>query len=165
MIGQRPYSIRTRIKTKYVLMRMTQTVYVRDHIPLEQGLRLVPKNSVNYSEVRQRPYSIRTRIKTTSSRRRRTFSVSVRDHIPLEPGLRQHQLQPELQHLQGQRPYSIRTRIKTYLLRFLMRRRRGQRPYSIRTRIKTTPWLRCLTTSRRVRDHIPLEQGLRPHRF
>ena len=35
-----------------------------------------------------------------------------------------------------------------------------QRPYSIRTRIKTVPG-RISVGARGVRDHIPLEQGLR----
>ena len=38
--GQRPYSIRTRIKTKADLHASVNVPCVRDHIPLEQGLRL-----------------------------------------------------------------------------------------------------------------------------
>ena len=37
---------------------------------------------------------------------------------------------------------------------------RGQRPYSIRTRIKTS-CCNCSGSGCCVRDHIPLEQGLR----
>ena len=37
---------------------------VRDHIPLEQGLRRTPTLSLTQSNLCQRPYSIRTRIKT-----------------------------------------------------------------------------------------------------
>ena len=37
----------------------------------------------------------------------------------------------------------------------------GQRPYSIRTRIKTWRRRRWRRIVWRVRDHIPLEQGLR----
>ena len=37
---------------------------VRDHIPLEQGLRPVPTHGA-WSYPGQRPYSIRTRIKTS----------------------------------------------------------------------------------------------------
>ena len=62
IVGQRPYSIRTRIKT-----HIANSVYcifgVRDHIPLEQGLR------------RDTP-ALGAGI------------VEVRDHIPLEQGLR-----------------------------------------------------------------------------
>ena len=52
---------------------------VRDHIPLEQGLRRC--------QSRQRPYSIRTRIKTRGAALTWLRS-GVRDHIPLEQGLR-----------------------------------------------------------------------------
>ena len=60
---------------------------VRDHIPLEQGLRLLsfPAEGI---------------------------SAFVRDHIPLEQGLRLEAGTDELAVL-CQRPYSIRTRIKT----------------------------------------------------
>ena len=37
---------------------------VRDHIPLEQGLRLAKALAWEFDKHRQRPYSIRTRIKT-----------------------------------------------------------------------------------------------------
>ena len=84
----------------------------------------------------QRPYSIRTRIKTVSQ-------SSVQQNIP------------------GQRPYAIRTRIKTNWCQWLPRRTAGQRPYSIRTRIKTITSLSICIEIRLVRDHIPLEQGLR----
>ena len=40
---------------------------VRDHIPLEQGLRLYYSRVLGSRNYRQRPYSIRTRIKTVSS--------------------------------------------------------------------------------------------------
>ena len=38
--GQRAYSIRTRIKTQVYEQRSLVAVGVREHIPLEQGLRL-----------------------------------------------------------------------------------------------------------------------------
>ena len=60
---------------------------VRDHIPLEQGLRLRVINLNNLFRRSQRPYSIRTRIKTTGFRDDNSYSL-VRDHIPLEQGLR-----------------------------------------------------------------------------
>ena len=86
---------------------------VRDHIPLEQGLRLVTDAAVRAAPASQRPYSIRTRIKT--------IGISAVDNA-----------------LTRQRPYSIRTRIKT---RDLEESSQSallcQRPYSIRTRIKT----------------------------
>ena len=87
--------------------------------------------------------------------------MAVRDHIPLEQGLRRLMPCPELSSVPGQRPYSIRTRIKT--AREMLRRRmlRCQRPYSIRTRIKTRGGDAEASLRAHVRDHIPLEQGLR----
>ena len=62
----------------------------------------------------------------------------------------------------GQRAYSVRTRIKTAIMRLIIVFLSiGQRAYSIRTRIKTCP---CFSQARIlvwVREHIPLEQGLR----
>ena len=63
---QRPYSIRTRIKTRSA-SSVLQGGGVRDHIPLEQGLR-----------------------QNEHPQWRAVFHV--RDHIPLEQGLR---LRPE----------------------------------------------------------------------
>ena len=60
---------------------------VRDHIPLEQGLR-PPSPTIDQSILAsQRPYSIRTRIKTNKELDA-TDRPWVRDHIPLEQGLR-----------------------------------------------------------------------------
>ena len=63
------------------------TVTVRDHIPLEQGLRRIFPLRNHSDGHSQRPYSIRTRIKTNG---RSTWQIEeeVRDHIPLEQGLR-----------------------------------------------------------------------------
>ena len=60
---------------------------VRDHIPLEQGLR-PPASCACCIAPCQRPYSIRTRIKTVRECRIRQSRSRVRDHIPLEQGLR-----------------------------------------------------------------------------
>ena len=112
MYCQRPYSIRTRIKT--LMYRLQRSI-----------------------SLSQRPYSIRTRIKTG-------YGIGVFDFGP------------------SQRPYSIRTRIKTLLdTGVLMMPSSCQRPYSIRTRIKTISLSLLSIISRAVRDHIPLEQGLR----
>ena len=69
---------------------------VRDHIPLEQGLR--PRLATVLKRcTSQRPYSIRTRIKT-------------------------RQLPQSSLPFWSQRPYSIRTRIKTiWITRFFPR--------------------------------------------
>ena len=108
--GQRPYSIRTRIKTD--CMHINPFYYsVRDHIPLEQGLRLrksIPEMNIK----RQRPYSIRTRIKTIPALHT-AWKMWVRDHIPLEQGLRPARVKIRRLGVRRQRPYSIRTRIKT----------------------------------------------------
>ena len=85
--SQRPYSIRTRIKT-WSRRQGVYQVYVRDHIPLEQGLRLKAEDMAN-------------------------MLYDVRDHIPLEQGLRPYPDGLMSNGVHGQRPYSIRTRIKT----------------------------------------------------
>ena len=61
---------------------------VRDHIPLEQGLRPHPVRLGLVEATSQRPYSIRTRIKTQQRPRKLPPGEAVRDHIPLEQGLR-----------------------------------------------------------------------------
>ena len=90
--------------------------YVREHIPLEQGLRLVIRQC-NIKELPgQRAYSIRTRIKTTFLMECHLRGIKVREHIPLEQGLRHEEL-PLIDILHfSQRAYSIRTRIKTHLI-------------------------------------------------
>ena len=60
---QRAYSIRTRIKTENHCHLKNLLMSVREHIPLEQGLRLIPWIAPNPIE-------------------------HVREHIPLEQGLR-----------------------------------------------------------------------------
>ena len=64
---------------------------VRDHIPLEQGLRRGQQPIYGQPVYGQRPYSIRTRIKTVMPL---VLSVhrGVRDHIPLEQGLRRFKI-------------------------------------------------------------------------
>ena len=60
---------------------------VRDHIPLEQGLRPAVAATLARLAAGQRPYSIRTRIKTNNLSSD-CLNPVVRDHIPLEQGLR-----------------------------------------------------------------------------
>ena len=135
---------------------------VRDHIPLEQGLRQGCQPWRRRKLLRQRPYSIRTRIKTSPGKRLHR-DPPVRDHIPLEQGLRQ--LASSISALVSacQRPYSIRTRIKTLglcLWQALCCEVRDHIPLEqgLRQHLAdfSPDWLRG------VRDHIPLEQGLRP---
>ena len=76
---------------------MQRAVYsdasVRDHIPLEQGLRPAGALTDICAALGQRPYSIRTRIKTYSPAELKQL-LNVRDHIPLEQGLRLIQIWP-----------------------------------------------------------------------
>ena len=60
-----------------------------------------------------------------------------------------------------QRAYSIRTRIKTRIVLEGVINTECQRAYSIRTRIKTTESRQVVVFRDSVREHIPLEQGLR----
>ena len=160
--GQRPYSIRTRIKTTPWLRCLTTSRRVRDHIPLEQGLRQSTKPNHRPINWCQRPYSIRTRIKTPQILTWEPALRRVRDHIPLEQGLRRRLSALILWERFCQRPYSIRTRIKTCPIQMRFSVGVSQRPYSIRTRIKTPPPPAPPPPLACVRDHIPLEQGLRP---
>ena len=84
--SQRPYSIRTRIKTAG-LESYSNTLTVRDHIPLEQGLRPVIPRQLDS------PPSVRDHIPLEQGLRRGITPILVivslvRDHIPLEQGLR-----------------------------------------------------------------------------
>ena len=91
-----------------------QIRWVREHIPLEQGLR--PK------------------YETCSD----SIFVIVREHIPLEQGLRlQFAAVLCSSDVHCQRAYSIRTRIKTTRTNIISASSFCQRAYSIRTRIKT----------------------------
>ena len=63
----------------------------------------------------------------------------------------------------GQRPSSTKTRIKTHLpLHLLLSKDERQRPSSTKTRIKTYALTHEIARSNLVRDHLPLQQGLRP---
>ena len=61
---------------------------VREHIPLEQGLRQEQHLCAECNQIRQRAYSIRTRIKTRNVVIVVNSVSIVREHIPLEQGLR-----------------------------------------------------------------------------
>ena len=136
--GQRAYSIRTRIKTVLVEVKAALEVIVREHIPLEQGLRLC-------FDVSSRGYLL-----------------SVREHIPLEQGLRHYILLLIFSFFFFcQRAYSIRTRIKTFSLNPL-----ASHTENVREHIPLEQGLRQPSSlhnprRRHVREHIPLEQGLR----
>ena len=96
-------------------------LWVREHIPLEQGLR--PADSLpeceGESDVREH-IPLEQGLRPLQNTNTQEFLLMVREHIPLEQGLR-----PKSLSIGGaittcsQRAYSIRTRIKT-------RRRRAQ---------------------------------------
>ena len=110
---------------------------VRDHLPLQQGLRLTWGVIATTSlTIRTRPSSITTRIKTLHALLYE-HPLRVRDHLPLQQGLRHNSI---------------------YLIDCS---RASTRPSSITTRIKTHSHLRKRQQSQ-VRDHLPLQQGLRP---
>ncbi len=139
--SQRAYSIRTRIKTQNIYSCKLFIIKVREHIPLEQGLRHLMIESLNLCE------------------------YVVREHIPLEQGLRHPISRDKRGFRRCQRAYSIRTRIKTItseMCNILIGSR--QRAYSIRTRIKTVVTT-AVNGKNYVREHIPLEQGLRRRGF
>ena len=108
----------------------------------------------------QRPSSITTRIKTFVLWVNKFFVV--RDHLPLQQGLRLLLILKFANTQWRQRPSSITTRIKTVVCNVgaLCVVGSGQRLSSITTRIKTQfVWLALLDCT--VRDHLPLQQGLR----
>ena len=88
-VSQRAYSIRTRIKTPFEGGEVPFVHIVREHIPLEQGLRRHPTNNKErmISSVREhipleqglRPFKLCSE---------NTVLCIVREHIPLEQGLR-----------------------------------------------------------------------------
>ena len=85
---QRAYSIRTRIKTFCQYLLTEDINGVREHIPLEQGLRRSNDCQLLSFTWGQRAYSIRTRIKTKARLCGEYNLYTVREHIPLEQGLR-----------------------------------------------------------------------------
>ncbi len=115
---------------------------LRDHHPLQQGLR--PCDLLHNLHLLQasRPSSITTRIKTFTMRLRFSGVSSLRDHHPLQQGLRRSLMMSSL--VVTSRPSSITTRIKTIIetlasLGFNC----SSRPSSITTRIKTGLTLEC----------------------
>ena len=130
--SQRPSSITTRIKT---LCKRTSTpveIHVRDHLPLQQGLRRYGSKSYSiFTDVRDHlPLQQGLRQMCANTK----MKLSVRDHLPLQQGLRQQDLL-EFYSSSSQRPSSITTRIKT-----------GNE---------------IAINLEHVRDHLPLQQGLR----
>ena len=69
------------------LFRIVNTA-VRDHLPLKQGLRPSRLHQEAHAAASQRPSSIKTRIKTLLGSALRLRFLFVRDHLPLKQGLR-----------------------------------------------------------------------------
>ena len=93
-LSQRAYSIRTRIKTvaNYRVLRCNQAV--REHIPLEQGLRQPHGRPVCfYASVREH-IPLEQGLRLLMVRRLGLF-LWVREHIPLEQGLRRQRSNEE----------------------------------------------------------------------
>ena len=65
----------------------------------------------------------------------------------------------------SQRPYSTTRRIKTHSYQATSSPNLGQRPYSTTRRIKTSGTQIPLWLTDLVRDHTPLQEGLRPLRI
>ena len=158
--AQRPSAIRTRIKTRTRSLSCLYSLSLRDHLPLEQGLRL-DFVSISFNDFHD-----------------------LRDHLPLEQGLRPEKTLFSPEPKDSQRPSAIRTRIKTWdrhccfhgwSLRDHLPLEQGLRPVGVsvelnielRDHLPLEQGLRRDTASiqrlhRRLRDHLPLEQGLRP---
>ena len=114
---KRAYSIRTRIKTRLSAEKRHSFNGIREHIPLEQGLRPFIKRSARSCFER-----IREHIPLEQGLRPRGWMTDpscnslIREHIPLEQGLRHPRSKPHSQKSIHKRAYSIRTRIKTIML-------------------------------------------------
>ena len=160
--SQRAYSIRTRIKTLKEASLRRRGVVVREHIPLEQGLRLESRSFKQVIEFRVREHiPLEQGLRLLRFLFARLLPPFVREHIPLEQGLRLVVATFFRELCKRQRAYSIRTRIKTRAILTDIEVIISQRAYSIRTRIKTDLRSVCAVELLSVREHIPLEQGLR----
>ncbi len=85
----------------------------------------------------------------------------VREHLPLQQGLRPFHPVTLALPVTGQRASSITTRIKTPPCHPSSSWGHRQRASSITTRIKTLPWDVQTPMIFVVREHLPLQQGLR----
>ena len=110
---QRPYSIRTRIKTLKSIGFEELHSAVRDHIPLEQGLRLLRRSLRMPSHIVRDHIPLEQGLRHVPLLLTEHSAIGVRDHIPLEQGLRHNPTLSRYCYHSCQRPYSIRTRIKT----------------------------------------------------
>ena len=163
--AQRASSITTRIKTLWSL-RIVINSSLREHLPLQQGLR---QGTIFFSKLfaphTQRASSITTRIKTV--RKSGVYSISrlLREHLPLQQGLRQKNNKHCRESSYTQRASSITTRIKTCVaIAICLVLVLTQRASSITTRIKTLKINKtCDGFFCGLREHLPLQQGLKPN--
>ena len=112
--------------------------YCQGHLPLKQGLRRRLKRYIKFAIHSQRPSSIQTRIKTIPLSPYQFHKVSVRDHLPFKQGLRLS--------IRSSRMSSSSLTVRDHLpfkqgLRHdhsqsNQHQQIGQRPSSIQTRIK-----------------------------
>ena len=87
--------------------------YLAEHLPLEQGLRQLDMVPFTMPNETRRASSIRTRIKTLVSKKCYHLLFVLAEHLPLEQGLRPSYPQRDRRRLDSRRASSIRTRIKT----------------------------------------------------
>ena len=137
----RPSSTTTRIKT-YPFLLTSSWYRVRDHLPLQQGLRRSSGATGKSTSSCTRPSSTTTRIKTQAPTIPPITNPTVRDHLPLQQGLRHNVLScsliisfPVRDHLplqQGLRPMAQVSFHSTFGC---------TRPSSTTTRIKTENYL------------------------
>ncbi len=88
MQSQRASSITTRIKTLFYGLYYPCAAPVREHLPLQQGLRQGNLLATIVANRSQRASSITTRIKTYRLIWHSYQSYPVREHLPLQQGLR-----------------------------------------------------------------------------
>ena len=166
-------------------MYMTDSIFLREHYPLQQGLRLTDVSicSVIASALRehyplqqglrrtacdvtisgyftQRALSITTRIKTANAMTCSRFLFTQRA-LSITTRIKTFFRNRRRRFWNPQRALSITTRIKTGHLLFLFQHHLiTQRALSITTRIKTAVGA-AETGLTSLREHCPLQQGLR----
>ena len=134
---------------------------LRDHLPLEQGLRLPPLIDIaNGLDLRDH-LPLEQGLRHSEDSEEPEEPAELRDHLPLEQGLRPAGITSNELDLRAQRPSAIRTRIKTRLNRL------RDHFISLRDHLPLEQGLRPTNQppthrqSSGLRDHLPLEQGLR----
>ena len=130
-------------------------------LPSQQGLRLVRTFPLVTRQRCTRLSSTTIRIKTHHPSTHGTSDVSVRDHLPQQQGLRRSFTAWYAVVRGSTRPSSTTTRIKTWTLCEEQTSPQSTRPTSTTTRVKTRFGVTRVIVVESVRDHRPLQQGLR----